>query len=358
MLFDDAAATTTYDRAMKAAVLRNNAMVVDEIDELEPGPGQVLVETIACGICGSDLHTVDHGDDLVQASLDAGRETLLFDPARDLVMGHEMSVRVIGLGEGVDSVSEGDEMAAMPMLLTAEGGAHVPGYDNDYPGGYCERMLLSPEALLPIPNGLDPVVAALTEPMAVGLHAVNESAIAPGRTAVVVGAGPVGLAIIAALSGAGHGPIVVSDFSPTRRALAEQLGADVIVDPAEHAIFEAVGPTDATNPPVVFEAVGVPGMIDELMRTAPERSQILVAGVCLPPDSFHPIFGIYKHLSLQFVLGWTPEEFATSLHNLAEGTIDGRAFITGEVDIDGVPQAFRDLANPDDHVKIVVRPNG
>jgi len=342
---------------MKAAILRNKAMVVDEIDDLEPGPGQVLVETIACGICGSDLHTVDHGHDLVQASLDAGRDTLLFDPARDLVMGHEMSVRIIGLGAGVDSVNEGDAMAAMPMLLGTDG-VHVPGYDNDYPGGYCERMLLSPEALLPIPNGLDPAVAALTEPMAVGLHAVNESAIAPGRQAVVVGAGPVGLAIIAALISAGRRPVIVSDFSPTRRALAEQLGADVIVDPAKQSVFEALKPTDATDAPVIFEAVGVPGMIDELMRTAPDRSQILVAGVCLPPDSFHPIYGIYKHLSLQFVLGWTPEEFAASLHNLAEGKIDGTAFVTGEVDLDGVPQAFRDLANPDDHVKILVRPNG
>lgn len=342
---------------MKAAVLRNKTMVVDNIADLEPGVGQVLVETIACGICGSDLHTVDHAHELAQSVIDAGRGPGPFDPDRDLVMGHEMSVRVLGCGAGVDSVSEGDEMAAMPMLLNGES-LHVPGYDNDYPGGYSEQMLLSPEALLPIPNGLDPAVAALTEPMAVGLHAVNESAVAAGRTAVVVGAGPVGLAIIAALASSGHGPIVVSDYSPTRRALAERLGADVIVDPAEQQLFEVVGPTDETNPPVIFEAVGVPGMINELMRTAPDRSQILVAGVCIPADSFRPTFGIYKHLSLQFVLGWTPEEFALSLHNLAEGHIDGQAFITGEVDLAGVPQAFRDLANPDDHVKILVRPNG
>lgn len=340
---------------MKAAVLRKGTMVVEDIGELEPGPGQVLVETIACGICGSDLHTVDHAHDLVQSAIDAGKGTFMFDPDKDLVMGHEMSVRVLGLGAGVDQVSEGDEMAAMPMLLVG-GEVHVPGYDNVYPGGYSERMLLSPDALVPIPNGLDPAIAALTEPMAVGLHAVNESAIAPGRAAVVIGAGPVGLAVIASLKAAGHGPIIVSDFSSARRDLAVRMGADTVVDPAEQEVFAAVGPTDIEAPPVVFEAVGVPGMINELMRVAPERSEILVVGLCIPPDSFRPSYGIYKHLRLQFVLGWTPEEFAASLHNLAEGTIDGRALVTGEVDLDGVPQAFADLGNPDTHVKILVRP--
>ena len=71
---------------------------------------------------------------------------------------------------------------------------------------------------------------------------------------------------------------------------------------------------------------------------------------------FHPTFGIYKHLRLTFVLGWTPEEFYASLVNLAEGRIDGAALVTGEVGLDGVPQAFDALGNPDDHVKILVRP--
>ena len=340
---------------MKAAILRNSQMVVDEIDDLTPGPGQVLVEPIACGICGSDLHTVDHAHDLVQSAIETGRGLFHFDPDSDLVMGHELSVRVVGLGEGVTDVAEGDEAAAMPFLDTP-GGPAVPGYDNRYPGGYSEQMLLSPGALVTIPNGLDPVLAALTEPMAVGLHAVNESEMATGRTAVVVGAGPVGLAIVAALVATGMGPIIVSDFSPRRRGLAEHLGAHVVVDPNEKPVFDAWRELGQEEPPVIFEAVGVPGMINELMRTAPERSQILVAGVCIPPDSFRPTFGISKHLSLKFVLGWTPDEFSMSLHNLAEGHIDGASFVTGEVGLDGVPQAFADLGNPEEHVKILVRP--
>ena len=345
---------------MKAAILRAGKMVVEELDDLHPGPGQVLVEPVACGICGSDLHTVDHAHDLVAAADAAGVDTFSagFNPDEDLVMGHELAVRAIGLGTGVEGIAEGDEFAAMPFLETPEGRV-VPGYNNRYPGGYSSQMLLSPDALLPIPNGLSPELGALTEPMAVGLHAVNESSISLDRVALVVGAGPVGLAIIAALAARGHESIIAADFSPTRRQVAVQVGAHQVVDPARASIVDAWrDASDGITPPVIFEAVGVPGMIDQLMAQAPPRSEILVAGVCIPPDNFRPSIGIYKHLSLRFVLGWSPEEFAQSLHNLAEGRIDGTTFVTGEVDLDGVPQAFADLADPEQHVKILVRPAG
>ena len=334
-------------------------MVVEELPDLVPGPGQVLVEPIACGICGSDLHTVDHAHDLVAAAVAAGVESFTagFDPDVDLVMGHELSCRVTGLGDGVTGIAEGDEFAAMPYLETPDGPV-VPGYNNRFPGGYGSQMLLSPEALLPIPNGLSAELAALTEPMAVGLHAVNESSITRDRIALVVGAGPVGLAIIAALAASGIEAIIAADFSPTRRRVAEQMGAHVVVDPAERPIVDAWrAEGDGITPPVIFEAVGVPGMIDQVMAQAPPHSEIIVAGVCIPPDNFRPSIGIYKHLSLRFVLGWSPEEFAASLLNLAEGRIDGSTLVTGSVSLDGVPQAFKDLADPEQHVKILVRPD-
>lgn len=348
---------------MRAAVLRDGAMTVETLPDLTPGPGQVLVEPIACGICGSDLHTVDHAHELVASARaarrgeGAGGFARGFDPDLPLVMGHEVSCRVLATGAGVTGLAEDAAYAAMPFLLTPQGRA-VPGYSNEYPGGYSDQMLLSPEALVPIPNGLDPTIAALTEPMAVGLHAVNESSIAAGRIAIVVGAGPVGLAIIASLAASGIETIIASDFSPTRRRVAGQMGAHVVVDPREGDPFDAWRAAgDGVTPPVVFEAVGVPGMIDRLMQDAPDRSEILVAGVCIPPDHFRPTLGIYKHLRLQFVLGWTPEEFGTSLLNLAEGRIDGETLVTGAVGIDGVPQAFADLADPEQHVKILVRPD-
>jgi threonine dehydrogenase-like Zn-dependent dehydrogenase len=355
---------------MRAAILRNGAMVVDEIDDLVPTAGQVLVETIACGICGSDLHTVDHAEEMVEVALDAGSATFDFDPSRDLVMGHEISVRVVETGEGVTSVEPGTVAAAMPMLVT-DGEVAVPGYDNRYPGGYCERMLLDPGALLPVPNGLDPRLAALTEPLAVGLHAVNQSSVAEGapRPAIVIGAGPVGLSVIASLALTGTQPIIASDFSPRRRALAAEMGAHVVLDPGaasdrQAGFNQAVqalsdeGALDPESPPVVFEAVGVPGMIDMAMTGMPNGSELVVVGVCMEHDTFRPMMGIFKRLTMKFVLGWSPDEFAQSLHNLAEGHIDGTKLVTGEVGLDEVPASFAALADPEQHVKILVRPNG
>lgn len=334
-------------------------MVVDDLPDLVPTARQVLVQPIACGICGSDLHTVDHAHELVATAKAAGADSFSanFDPDRDLVMGHEVSCRVLDLGADVDTIDIDGHYVAMPFVETASG-RHVPGYSNDYPGGYGSQMLLSPEALVPVPNGLDPLVAALTEPMAVGRHAVAESAIEPGRIALVAGAGPVGLAIIASLVIRGIETIIASDFSVARRALALSMGATEVIDPSSASLADAWRAAgDGIVPPVIYDAVGVPGMIDSLMQDAPERSQILVAGVCMPPDTIRPFLGIAKRLNLQFVLGWTPEDFAGSLYDLAEGRIDGARLISGEVGLDGVPQAFADLADPDRHVKILVRPD-
>jgi threonine dehydrogenase-like Zn-dependent dehydrogenase len=155
-------------------------------------------------------------------------------------------------------------------------------------GGYAERMLLSAPLLLRVPDGLDPRHAALTEPMAVGLHAVNKAAIQSGDTALVIGCGPIGIAIIAALRLRDVEHIVATDFSQTRRDLAVTMGAHEVLDPAQGSPFDSVTPV------VVFEAVGVPGIINDVMRRAPMGSRLIVAGVCMEPDTVLPLFGTAK----------------------------------------------------------------
>jgi threonine dehydrogenase-like Zn-dependent dehydrogenase len=207
-----------------------------------------------------------------------------------------------------------------------------------------------------VPNGLEPRLAALTEPLAVGIHAVAKSRIAPGDAAVVLGCGPVGLAVIAALALKGIGPIIAADFSPKRRALALHLGAHEVVDPRETPAIEAWRRADGAKPLVVFEAVGVPGMLDAAMRMAPRDSRILVVGVCMQLDQIFPMAGIRHELNIQFALAYDPLEFASSLSAIAEGTVDLAPLLTGSVDVDGVAKAFDDLANPEAHAKILVEP--
>lgn len=346
---------------MRAAALRNGTIYVrDDVPEPLPGFGHVLVEVKACGICGSDLHFAKHGADMLALTEDIeGMPELGVTPkvdlARDVFMGHEFAAEVLEVGPDTVGPAPGTLVTSIPILLTMTGVQPIV-YSNEVLGGYGERMLLSAPMLHEVPNGLPANHAALTEPMAVGLHAVNRSRIQPNEGALVLGCGPVGLAVIAALRRKGIGPIVASDLSPARRALAATMGAHEVVDPRIEPAFDAWDRAGTGRPVVVFEAIGVPGIIDGVLRSAPHGSRIVVVGVCMEQDRINPFFGISKELNIQFVLGYDPMEFAETLRAIAEGEIDVAPMITAEVDLDGVPAAFDALANPDEHCKILVTP--
>lgn len=336
-------------------------------------PGTALVRTLACGICGSDLHALTHMEDMVDAAARSGAPFPV-DPSRDVVMGHEFSAEILDYAPGsARPLPAGTPVCAMPLTLGARGLSTV-GYSNDFPGGYGERMLLQEQLLLPIPNGLPPHLAALTEPMAVGLHAVEAAALAPDDVPLVIGCGPIGLAVIAALKLKGASPIVAADFSPARRELASRMGADVVVDPAAespwtrwqdlanpHGVdpndpFVMLGLAPQLRPGVVFECVGVPGVIAGIFEKAMRRTRIVVVGVCMERDHMEPILAINKELSLRFVLAYTPEEFAVTLGHLAEGRIDVQPLITGRIGLAGVAAAFEELKSPGRHAKILIEP--
>jgi threonine dehydrogenase-like Zn-dependent dehydrogenase len=339
---------------MRATVMRNSKLVVDTLPDPEPGPGEVLVKTLACGICGSDLHALKHAHKVVEAAK-ISDVPFNMDPGRDIVMGHEFCAEVLDFGSDTQrSLKPGSRVVAMPLVMGAKG-LHGVGYSNEYPGGYGELMCLSEMFLLSVPNGLSTEHAALTEPMAVGLHAVAKARLEAGDTPLVIGCGPVGLAVIAALRLRNVEPIVAADFSPTRRALAEKMGAHVVVDPAKTPAIDAWR-AHAGGAAVFFECVGVPGLLDQMMKDAPREARIIVAGVCMEDDRIRPILGINKELSVQFVLGYLPDEFASTLGHIAEGRIPVEPLVTGKVGVEGVAEAFETLASPERHAKILVEP--
>jgi threonine dehydrogenase-like Zn-dependent dehydrogenase len=325
----------------------------DDVPEPVPGPGQVLVGVKACGICGSDLHFAKHGADVLELSAEMqgmpGGGAGQLDLSGDVFLGHEFSAEVLEPGPNTEAPAPGTIVTSLPVLLSPTGFEPIFS-SNTTIGGYAERMLLSAPLLLTVPSGLDPRRAALTEPIAVGLHAVNKSAIQPGEPALVLGCGPIGIAIIAALRRRGVEHVFAADFSPKRRQLAAAMGAQETVDPAQGSPFETA------TPAVVFEAVGVPGVINDILRRAPVGTRVVVAGVCMEADSIRPFFAAPKEISLQFVFAYDPTEFADSLRAIADGDIDVAPMITGEVDLAGVGAAFDDLAHPDAHCKILVTP--
>jgi threonine dehydrogenase-like Zn-dependent dehydrogenase len=275
------------------------------------------------------------------------------DLSRDIVFGHEFCCEVIDYGPKTEKrLAPGTRVCSMPLMMEADGPKGM-GYSNTYVGGYAEQMLLSAPLLLEVPNGLPTEHAALTEPLAVGVHAVEKASLKGDEAALVVGCGPVGLAVIAALKLKSLHPIVAADFSPKRRELAAKMGADVVIDPAKEDPYAKLA---ADKRAVIFECVGVPGLIQQVLEKAPRDARIVVAGVCMESDRIEPMFGIMKEINVQFVLGYTPEEFARSLQLLADGAVDAPSLITAKVGLDGVKSAFEELGNPERHTKILVEP--
>ena len=355
---------------MRAVVTRGSGLVVDEVAQPVPGPGHVLVRSLAAGICGSDLHAL--ADFPHFCRLMGGVGAPAPDPAGDTVFGHEFCAEIVDHGPGADgALPVGTRVCSVPLVLGPTGPEQI-GYSNAFPGAMAEYMVLQEMLLVRVPDGLGTDLAALTEPMAVGEHAVGLAGVEAGQPCLVLGCGPVGLAVVAALRARGLGPVLAADFSPTRRRLAEAFGADEVVDPAvtsphrrwsdfgvptgivERAVAAMTGA--ATVDAVIFEAVGVPGMLRAVMAEAPPHSRIVVVGVCMHDDTIEPFTAVTKEIELRFSFGYSPAEFEATLHRLAAGMPGAELLVTGSVDLDGAPAAFESLRTPGEQGKILVHP--
>jgi threonine dehydrogenase-like Zn-dependent dehydrogenase len=355
---------------MRAAVTRGGQLVVGDVAEPVPSSGHVVVRSLATGICGSDLHALADFSHFTGLMDRIGAPAL--DPAADCVFGHEFCAEIVEHGpDTAGTLPVGSRVCSVPIII-GPGGVEQIGYSNRYPGALAEHMVLQELLLLPVPDGLETDLAALTEPLAVGEHAVGLAGLTPGQPCLVVGCGPVGLAVIAALKGRGHGPVLAADFSPTRRRLAEAFGADEVIDPAvespherwgafgvARSVLERAGASmlgGTVTDPVIFEAVGVPGMLQSLIEDAPPHSRIVVVGVCMHTDTIEPFMAVTKEMELRFSFGYTPGEFAATLARLAAGVPGAELLVTSAVDLAGAPGAFETLRTPGEHGKILVRP--
>jgi threonine dehydrogenase-like Zn-dependent dehydrogenase len=378
---------------MRAVVCQNAELDVVERPEPIPGRGHVRLSVLRCGICGSDLHARHGLDDWADLAEQAGYARF-GRSTESIVFGHEFSGEVAEYGPGcAGTVPTGTPVVALPLIRGAQG-IDTVGLSAHAPGAYAEQLLAQESLMLPVTNGLPPDVAALTEPMAVAYHAVRRGEVGKRQVAIVIGCGPVGLGVILMLKARGVRTVVASDLSPGRRALAKRCGADMVVDPERTSPYTAAGDRGHLDDipaaldlavdtreklgrlpvgwwhvwraaeklgagpkhPVVFECVGVPGMIEGIVNSAPLFSRVVVVGVCVGSDQFQPAMAINKEIDLRFVVGYTPLEFRDTLHMLAEGDVDPRPLITGEVGLDGVEGAFDDLADPERHAKILINP--
>ena len=378
---------------MKAVSCSHGTLSVVNLPDPRPSEGQLVLDVRACGICGSDLHAKDHADQLTDVMAEIGyRDFMRGDTPT--VMGHEFAGVIAERGPKVPkALKQGMTVVSFP-LVRSHGAVQLTGLSPLAPGAYAEQVLVEASLTFPVPNGLSVDMAAMTEPMAVALHAVRRSDIKKGDTAIVIGCGPVGLAVICQLKARGVGSVVASDLSAGRRALALRCGADIAVDPAVDSPYEkaaskgvltnipdlyelaldtmgklrklpgwshlyrAADAAGAAGPkrPVIFECVGIPGMIDGVLAAAPLNSRVIVVGVCMGTDTIRPTMALSKEIDVRFVFGYTPLEFYDTLHMLADGKLNASPLLTGKVGLGGVAAAFEALGDPDRHAKILIDP--
>ena len=378
---------------MRAVACTNAELAVVERPEPEPGAGQVRIEVLRCGICGSDLHARHGLDQWGELAARAGYDRFARSD-QEVVFGHEFCGTVAEYGPGTRGrTPAGTPVVAVPLLRGSQG-VDTVGLSVHAPGAYADQMLVEESLMMAVPNGLGPDVAALTEPMAVAWHAVRRGEVKKRDVAIVIGCGPIGLGVILMLKAKGVRQVVASDFSPARRALAHTCGADVVIDPADGSPFAAVNRKGHLNDipsalelavgtreklerlpvgwwhawrlgealgaapkhPVIFECVGMPGVIESIIDGAPLFSRVVVVGVCVGSDQFTPAMAINKEIDLRFVIGYTPLEFRDTLQMLAEGKVDPTPLITGSVGLEGVDAAFSALGDPEVHAKILIDP--
>jgi threonine dehydrogenase-like Zn-dependent dehydrogenase len=343
--------------SMRAAVASAGKLTVVDVPLPTPGPGQALVRSLACGLCGSDLHFLE----LQQA---AG------DRMPDFVLGHEFCVEVVDYGPGTAAPFPRGTLACSVPYATGAAGPELLGYSTTFNGGFAEFLLVDADRLIAVPNGLEANFAALSEPLAVGAHAVGLDPVTPDTPALVLGAGPVGLAVVVALRRQGRSPIVVSDPSAVRRDAAKRFGADLVLDPTSQSPWEALAelgleatlpaPLSAAGarpvPLTVYECVGVPGMLQSTLEGIPIGARIVVVGVCQVADTVVPALGTTKEVELRFSYAYRPEEYEATMHDLASGAIDGSQFLSDVVGLSGIAEAVDRLRSSADQIKIMVDP--
>ncbi len=331
----------------------------------EPVSGKLVVEPLAAGICGSDLHLRQQMQTLWEKTPADARDEL-----PKIVPGHEFSARIVAVGPDVDdSFKVGMRVTANPFTEGAAGRECI-GLSRNYSGGIATLSRVDAARAVSVPDSVPDSIAALTEPLAVAIRAVDAADRNPGPN-LVIGCGPVGLAVIFALRVQGRGPIVAADFSATRRAAAAAMGADEVIDPAETSPYECwsglsfeprpssplledtLGRVVGAN---IFECVGVPGMIDQVTTSAPQHAHVIVVGSCNQEDKFIPQKAIVRELTLEFIFAYRMSQFRTALQLLGEHTALAEQLITSELPLSQTQETFDLLGKHPEQIKVLIRP--
>ena len=335
---------------MKALVFRGDGMVLEDVPDPEPGPGEVLLKVRYCGICGSDVHTFSNGVFFVGT-----------------IPGHEVSGEVAALGPGTAGWEIGDRVIAVSGRKCGQceycrmGRPHLCLKPEDEfglghrPGGFAPWLVTHQDTLLRVPPHLELTHAALAEPLAVALHAVEISEIEPGQDAVITGAGPIGLLLADVLKTRSVGPIVISEPVPSRRAQAGRLGLDRVVDPTTESLSEAVRTTIGRGARTIFETSGVPSVAQECFTLLRPAGTLVVVGITEMAYAFSCLLMIARELRVQAACA-AAGRMPAALELLAGGRVHAADVITRVVSLGEAEACMRELRDRPTDGKVLIDP--
>ncbi len=310
-------------------------------------PDEVRIEIAACGICGSDLHMAHAPESF---GLSAGA-----------VLGHEFAGRISEIGDDVTNLTVGDRVAVAPIRGCGDCRfceAGEPAWCRDMAligGGYAESAAVAARQCRLVPDDVSLTDAALAEPAAVALHAVQRRPLRPGAQVLVLGAGPIGLLVAFWARRMGATDVVVADISSHQKNRALEMGATRF-EKSDDGLQERLA-ADGIFPSVVYECVGRKGLIDRAVALVRPRGTVVGVGLCVEPDNFDGFAALHKEVAIFMSAFFHMAEFEVALDALREGQgAHPATLVTDRVGLDAVPEAFNALYQKSATCKTLICP--
>ncbi|WP_139417436.1 2,3-butanediol dehydrogenase [Agromyces laixinhei] len=339
---------------------------IEDIPEPELRPGTVAIDVAWCGICGTDLHEYLEGPIFIPPK---GSPHPISGESAPITMGHEFSGTITALGDGVDDLAVGQNVVVEPYIIgddveVGPGHAYQLSKDMNFiglggrGGGLSEKIVVERRWVHPI--GEIPLdQAALIEPLSVAHHAFVRSQARAGDTAIVGGAGPIGLLTAAVLKAEGL-TVYISELSEARKQMARKTGvADDVFDPREGDVAEKVRAlTGGAGADVGFECSSVPVVLDMLLDAVRPGGVIVNVSIWgRKPEVDMPKL-VLKELDLRGTIGYANDHPST-IKLVQDGKLDLAPFITARIPLDDLISGGFDqlIDNNEEHVKIIVNPN-
>ena len=328
---------------------------IEEVEVPEVLPHQVKVAVKFTGICGTDLHEYLDGPIFIPTE-----EHVYSGQKAPVTLGHEFSGQIVEVGSDVTRVKVGDRVTIEPILAkhnligdyNLDPNLNFVGLAAD--GGFAKYCVLDGDLVHVIPDSLSYEQAALTEPAAVAVYAVRQSAIKAGDTAVVFGLGPIGLLIVEALRAAGASKIYAVELSPERQA--EELGAIVVHPQDGESVVDAIHRLTGGGADVSYEVTGVPVVLGQALAAVHKAGECMVVSIWEREASINPNEFAIQEKSLKGIIAYR-HIFPKVLELMEQGYFSAEKLVTKKIKLENIVQdGFIELTQDKSQIKILVEP--